>query len=440
MPGFIYSILLYLALPFVPLKLLWRGINQPEYLKHWGERFGFYNLTLNNKAIIWLHCVSVGETRAAEPLVKALRTAYPNHQILMTHGTPTGRETSEKLFGNDIWRVYLPYDLPFAIRGFLKHFRPAIGLIMETELWFNLITACKHGDIPLLLLNARLSEKSATGYLKLGDLAINGVQSLNAIAAQTNEDAARLQALGAQNMTVAGNLKFDVKPPADALDKGLQLKSLFANKPVFLAASTRDGEEALILEAIKDLDMVTVIVPRHPQRFNEVATLLEQSCIEFTRKTILQNDALGANGPDHPLSNSQHEFDSPCIHEPSRPCIILGDTMGELFTYYAACDFAFIGGSLLNFGGQNLIEAASMGKPILIGEHTFNFAQASENAVVAGAAIRVKNSAELREKIVDLLENESKRLAMSKAATRFSEASTGATARMMALIIPYLNA
>lgn len=423
MPRFIYSILLYLALPFVPLKLLWRGIKQPEYLTHWGERFGFYNLTLNNKAIIWLHCVSVGETRAAEPLVKALRTAYPNHQILMTHGTPTGRETSEKLFGNDIWRVYLPYDLPFAIHGFLKHFRPAIGLIMETELWFNLIAACKHGDIPLLLLNARLSEKSATGYKKLGDLAINGVQSLNAIAAQTDEDAARLQTLGSHNITVTGNLKFDVKPPADALDKGLQLKSAFANKPVFLAASTRDGEEALILEAIKDLDMVTVIVPRHPQRFNEVAAMLEQSGIEFTRKTLLQNDALGANS-----------------HAPSRPCIILGDTMGELFTYYAACDFTFIGGSLLNFGGQNLIEAASMGKPILIGEHTFNFAQATENAVAAGAAIRVKNSAELRDYIVDLLQNESKRLAMGKAATSFSEASTGATARMMALIKPYLNA
>lgn len=423
MPRFIYSILLYLALPFVPLKLVWRGIKQPEYLQHWGERFGFYNLTPNNKAIIWLHCVSVGETRAAEPLVKALRTAYPNHQILMTHGTPTGRETSEKLFGNDIWRVYLPYDLPFAIHGFLNHFRPAIGLIMETELWFNLISACNKRDLPLLLLNARLSEKSATGYLKLGDLAINGVQSLKAIAAQTDADAARLQTLGAHNITVTGNLKFDVKPPADALDKGLQLRMQLGTKPVFLAASTRDGEEALILEAIKDLDMVTVIVPRHPQRFNEVAAMLEQSGIEFTRKTLLQNDALGANK-----------------HAASRPYIILGDTMGELFTYYAACDFAFIGGSLLNFGGQNLIEAASMGKPILIGEHTFNFAQATENAVEVGAAIRVKSSTELREKIVDLLENESQRLAMSNAATRFSEASTGATARMMALIKPYLNA
>jgi 3-deoxy-D-manno-octulosonic-acid transferase len=422
MPKFVYSILLYLALPFVPLKLLWRGIKQPDYLKHWGERFGFYNLALNNKDIIWLHCVSVGETRAAEPLVNALKSTYPNYQILITHGTPTGRETSENLFASDVWRVYLPYDLPFAINGFLKHFAPKIGLIMETELWFNLISACNTRDVPLLLLNARLSEKSAKGYRKIGNLAINGVQSLRAIAAQTKEDAARLQTLGAQHLTVVGNLKFDVKPPADTLDKGLQLKKLLGKQPVFLAASTRDGEEALILDAIKGLDLVTIIVPRHPQRFDEVAALFKQRGIDFVLKTSLHNNALETN-----------------IHEGSTPCLILGDTMGELFTYYAACDFAFIGGSLLNYGGQNLIEAASMGKPILIGEHTFNFAKATEDAVSCGAAMRIKNSAELRDKIVYLLENESKRLAMEAAALQFSAESTGATARMMALIKLYLN-
>ncbi len=423
MPKFVYSILLYLALPFVPLKLLWRGIKQPEYLKHWGERFGFYKLALNNKDIIWLHCVSVGETRAAEPLLNALKSTYPNHQILITHGTPTGRETSEKLFGNDVWRVYLPYDLPFAINGFLKHFTPKIGLIMETELWFNLISTCKQRDLPLLLLNARLSEKSAHGYRKLGDLAIKGMQSLSAIAAQTKEDAARFQTLGAQHLKVTGNLKFDVKPPADTLDKGLQLKKQLGNKPVFLAASTRDGEEALILDAIKNLNILTVIVPRHPQRFDEVAALFKQRGIDFALRTSLYNNALDTN-----------------IYESYRPFVILGDTMGELFTYYAACDFAFIGGSLLNYGGQNLIEAATMGKPILLGEHTFNFAKATEDAVNCGAAIRVKNSAELRKNIVNLLENESKRLAMEAAALQFSNQSIGATARIMAIIKPYLNA
>jgi 3-deoxy-D-manno-octulosonic-acid transferase len=417
MPKFVYSILLYLALPFVPLKLLWRGIKQPDYLKHWGERFGFYHLILNHKDIIWLHCVSVGETRAAEPLVNALKNTYPNHQILITHGTPTGRDTSKKIFGNDVWRVYLPYDLPFAINGFLKYFAPKIGLIMETELWFNLISACKQHDVPLLLLNARLSEKSANRYRKLGNLAMNGVQSLSAIAAQTKEDAARLQTLGAQHLTVVGNLKFDVKPPADALDKGLQLKKQLGNKPVFLAASTRDGEEVLIIDAVKDLDILTIIVPRHPQRFDEVAALFKQRGIDFVLKTSLNSNVLQPN-----------------TH------VLLGDTMGELFTYYAACDFAFIGGSLLNYGGQNLIEAATMGKPILIGEHTFNFAKASEDAVICGAAMRVKNSAELKEKIVYLLENKAKRLAIENAALHFSTESAGATARTMALIKPYLNA
>ena len=251
MPRFIYTALVFILLPFVPVKLLWRSIKQPEYLRHWNERFGFYTTPVTKK-VIWLHCVSVGETRAAAPLIEALKSQYPNHQILLTHTTPTGRHTSEQLFADDVQRVYLPYDLPFAVNRFLAHFKPSIGLLMETELWFNLIAACKQRTIPLLLLNARLSEKSANGYAKLGNLAKNGLRDLSAIAAQGEADAARLQALGAQNVTVAGNLKFDVKPPADSLEKGLQLRKLLGEKrTIFLAASTREGEEALILDAVK---------------------------------------------------------------------------------------------------------------------------------------------------------------------------------------------
>jgi 3-deoxy-D-manno-octulosonic-acid transferase len=427
MNRFWYSLLLYLALPLVPVKLLWRGIKQPAYLRHWGERFGFYNTPVN-QPVIWLHCVSVGETRAAEPLIKALQATYPNYQILLTHGTPTGRETSEALFGrpifnNSVQRVYLPYDLPFAVNRFLKHFKPAIGLIMETELWFNLIAACKQNQIPLLLLNARLSEKSAKGYAKLGKLVTEGLQNLSAIAAQTTDDFARLQALGAHNISIAGNLKFDVKPPADAADKGLQLRSLLgAERMIFLAASTREGEEELVLEAVRGLDLLTVIVPRHPQRFDEVAAIFEKHNMQFQRKSFLKDTVLQAN-----------------IHASSKSAIILGDTMGELFTYYAACDFTLVGGSLLPYGGQNLIEAAAMGKPILIGEHTFNFAEASNNAVATGAAIRAKDYLELREKIQYLLENKVRRQEMSAAALRFCEASTGATTRMMQLIAQYLH-
>ena len=285
--------------------------------------------------------MSVGETRAAEPLIKALQTQYACYQILLTHGTPTGRDTSEALFGNNVQRVYLPYDLPFAINKFLKHFKPSIGLILETELWFNLIAACKQGEIPLLLLNARLSEKSAKGYAKVGGLMREGLQSLSAIAAQTVDDARRLQTLGGQNISVAGNLKFDVKPPVDAADKGMQLRTLLGTERIiFVAASTREGEEALILDAIKDLNILTIIVPRHPQRFDDVEGLIKNAGLSYIRRSGLRE----------PVDKSVQ--------------VILGDSMGELFSYYAACDFTFIGGSLLPFGGQNLIEAATMGKPI----------------------------------------------------------------------------
>ena len=415
MNRFFYSLLLYLALPFVPLKLLWRGIKQPAYRQHWGERFGFYNIKIT-KPIIWLHCVSVGETRAVEPLVKALQTQYPQHQILLTHGTPTGRDASEALFGNSIQSAYLPYDLPFAVNHFLMHFQPKIGLIMETELWFNLIAACKQKQIPLLLLNARLSEKSFNGYAKLGQLVRDGLQNLTAIAAQTTDDAARLQNLGAQNISVAGNLKFDVKPPADDVDKGVQLRALLGkNRTIFLAASTREGEEALILESINGLDIVTVIVPRHPQRFDEVEALIKNAGWSYMRRSNL--------------------------HEPinKNVQIILGDSMGELFTYYAACDFSFIGGSLLPFGGQNLIEAAVIGLPILIGPHTFNFAEASRDALAAGAAFLVKDAASLKERILELSNNIALRQLMAKSALDFSSASAGATARLMKLIEKYLH-
>ena len=424
MNRFLYTVLLALILPLVPLKLLWRSIKQPAYLKHWPERFGFYTTKLDQpiKPIIWLHCVSVGETRAAQPLVKQLQITYPNHQILLTHGTPTGREASEALFGDSVVRAYLPYDLPFLVNNFLNHFKPNIGLIMETELWFNLIAVCKQNNIPLLLLNARLSEKSFNGYQKLGKLVHEGMQNLSAVGAQTADDAQRLQALGAINISIVGNLKFDVKPPTDSLEKGLTLRKLLgAERTIFVAASTREGEENLILDAVVGLDLLTIIVPRHPQRFDAVAAILEKNNVVYIRKTLLNNTALQANN-----------------HAVSRPSVILGDSMGELFTYYAASDFAFIGGSLLPFGGQNLIEATSMGKPVLIGVHTFNFANATKDAVEAGAAMRVKNSAELRDKIEFLLNNAPVRMQMQQAALAFSKASTGATTRTMSLIKNYL--
>ena len=417
-----YTFLLYLLLPLTPIKLLWRGRKQPEYLQYWRERYGFYSVLIS-KPVIWLHCVSVGETRAAAPLVKALLQQYPNHRILLTHTTPTGRATSAQLFGDSISRVYLPYDVPFAVSSFLKHFKPAIGVLMETELWFNLIAGCKQQNIPLLLVNARLSEKSALGYAKLGRLAKDGLQSLSAIAAQTQEDAERLQNLVTKHcsgyISVAGNLKFDVQPPKDALEQGRSLRALLGtNRTVFLAASTRNGEEAMILDAVASANvsnLLTVIVPRHPQRFNEVEALLQQHGLHYQKRSKLHQ----------PIDNETK--------------YILGDSMGELFTYYAACDFALIGGSLLPFGGQNLIEAAVMGKPILIGPHTYNFADVTKNGMLAGAVIQIKDPTELREKIEYLLNNKTICEQMGEAGLRFSQSSTGATVKVMQLIEAHLN-
>jgi len=415
----VYTLLLFLLLPFTPLKLLWRARKQPEYLAHWQERYGFYKLK-PHKPVIWLHCVSVGETRAAEPLIKGLLAQYPNHQILLTHTTPTGRATSEQLFGNNISRAYLPYDLPFAVKRFLKHFKPVIGVLMETELWFNLIDGCQQHKIPLLLANARLSEKSALGYSKLGKLVRQGLQGLTAIAAQTAQDAARLQNLGANNVSIIGNIKFDVAPHDDAAAKGQKLRNVLGNqRPVFLAASTREGEETLILDAVAEAgipDLLTIIVPRHPQRFDAVADLLKKKTSGFARRSSLDGDA---------IVNPQ-------------TCFVLGDSMGEMFTYYASCDVAFIGGSLLPLGGQNLIEACSMGRPVLIGPHTFNFEQATEMAIVAGAAERVQNSNDLAQHLQALFTDTGKQNAMSAAALRFSGDSRGATKRTLNLLSQYL--
>ena len=419
MNRFFYTILLYVILPFVPIKLLWRSIKQPEYRQHWHERFGFYAQSVK-KPIIWLHCVSVGETRAAAPLVNALLNQYPNHQILLTHTTPTGRATSQQLFGDKVQRVYLPYDLPFAVNGFLKHFKPAIGVLMETELWFNLIAACKQQKIALLLVNARLSDKSAHGYAKLGKLVCDGLKSLTVIAAQTTLDAARLQTLGAQNVQVVGNIKYDVAPPENAALQGQELRHLLSDhRPVFLAASTREGEESIILDAINQANiphLVTIIVPRHPQRFNEVETLLQQRGLHYQKRSALNQTV-----------NAETQ-------------VILGDSMGELFTYYAGADICLVGGSLLPFGGQNLIEPMRMSKPVLIGEHTFNFKEVAELAVAQCAAWRVQDFQTISLALHTLFENPHKQVEMGEKGLALCMASQGATQKTLDIIAQRINA
>ena len=408
----LYTLLLYLLLPYVLLRLAWRARRQSGYLEHVSERFGRY-VQLPDGPFIWAHAVSVGETRAAEPLVRALRARYPQYRILLTHMTPTGRETGAALFGEDVVRCYLPYDYPGAVARFLDHFRPRAGILMETEIWPNLIHASRARSIPLYLVNARLSAKSYAGYERFPGLVRESLAGFMAVAAQSQDDAQRLSALGAGNVQVTGNVKFDVDPPPAQLDLGRTLRRGFGDtRPVLLAASTREGEEELLLEALPGesvMGLITVIVPRHPQRFDEVARLLEARRIRYQRRS--ENAAI-----------------APDTHA------VLGDSMGEMFAYYAACDVAFIGGSLLPFGGQNLIEACAVGRPVLIGPSTYNFAEAAELAVQTGAAIQVPDAAALAREAGRLLRDPAAAEHMARAALAFANAHRGATARVLELI------
>ena len=420
MARFIYSLAALALLPWAVMHLLWRARRQPEYLRHWSERFGFFPAAKGQdpaRPTIWLHAISVGETRAAQPLVTVLRKRYPVHRILFTHMTPTGRATSETLFGDSVERIYLPYDTPWAMRGFLRRYRPQFGLIMETELWPNLIAACRQAKVPLWLVNARLSERSAKRYATFPVLTRQALQGLVAIGAQTASDAARLAALGAQRVTVTGNIKFDIEAPPEQLELGRELRARCGKRPVWLAASTREGEEALILAAWKkamqevgaDTTALLVIVPRHPQRFDAVAKLASEHGFALQRRS--GNAALEATTD-----------------------VLLGDSMGELFAFYAAADIAFIGGSLLDFGSQNLIEAAACGTPILIGPSTRNFAEAAREAIAGGAALAIRDADDLARQVTALLSDAGRRQRMGEAGRAFAGRHRGATARTLELI------
>ncbi|MBK7676319.1 MAG: lipid IV(A) 3-deoxy-D-manno-octulosonic acid transferase [Candidatus Accumulibacter sp.] len=414
MARLLYSLLFYLAMPLVWLRLLWRARRQPEYLQQLGERHGFY-AARPPMPMIWLHAVSVGETRAAEPLIEGLLHRYPAHGLLLTHMTPTGRATGRELVTRHPGRLtqaYLPYDLPDAAGRFLDHFQPQIGLLMETELWPNLIEAARRRHLPMALINARLSASSQRGYRRLQRLIGPALASLGAVGAQTAADAERLQEIGARQVSVCGNLKFDVTPAPEKLQLGASWRQLLGSRPIWLAASTREGEEALILDAFAGMDipgLLLLLVPRHPQRFGEVAELIAERRLAGCRRSE----------GDLPSRETQ---------------VWLGDSMGEMAAYYALADLALMGGTLLPFGGQNLIEAAACGCPVLLGPHSFNFALASEDAIACGAARRVADARQAAVVAGELLRQPAELAAMRSAATAFSQAHRGATARTLALI------
>jgi 3-deoxy-D-manno-octulosonic-acid transferase len=397
----LYTLALRVALPLILLRLWWRGRREPGYRRDIQERFGVYGGERPDK-VLWVHAVSVGEARAAAPLVRALQQAYPDHTLLMTGTTAAGRETIKQVYGESVIATFLPYDYPEAVQAFLERFRPRLGILMETEIWPNLLALCEGNDVPVVLANARMSEKSARGYRRWRSLTGPAIRSLAAVCAQSEADAARLRELGAQRVELTGNLKFDVTLDEAQLAAGRDWRAK-VGRPVVLLASTREGEEKLLLNHLKDEAFLTVVVPRHPQRFDEV------SSISQSRRTR-------ARLPD---PNDQ-------VH--------LGDTMGEMAFYYAACDVAIIGGSFLPLGGQNLIEALAAGAPVVFGPSMFNFAEASRLALAAGAAIQVSDPAAALRLARMLLSDSARRATMSEAGKKLCALHRGATQKHLSVI------
>lgn len=486
----LYTLAWYLASPIALAYLFWRSRRQPDYLRRIGERLGRHPTRADAARLIWVHAVSVGETRAAQPLVRALLERYPEHRLLLTHMTPTGLDTGRELFGQwmgsgpsaaaasgvaprrsgrsaaaasgmaprhrgrsagaasgDAPRVaqaLLPWDYPFAIRRFLHAWRPSIGLIMETELWPNVTAVCEREGVPLALVNARLSARSLNKGQRWKWLIRPALQRLALVLAQTEPDARRIRALGREAVPVLGNLKFDVTPPERLESLGHEWRrALLAcaggpnHRAAIVAASTRDGEEALLLDAWCEAGAgragpdasqaptgttpwppLLVIVPRHPQRFDEVAQLVAARGLQLARRSSWTEG--------EPLASAR-EAD-----------VLLGDSMGEMFAYYALADVAVIGGSLLPFGGQNLIEACAVGVPVVVGPHMFNFEAATEEAIAEDAAVRVPDVQAALQQALRIIADPVGGRSMGERAMAFAARHRGATARTLAALEPLL--
>lgn len=435
MMRWLYACFMGLAQPFLRRKLRQRGVREPGYLEAVEERFGRYVLPPlpDDGRTIWVHAVSLGETRAAAVLLARLREALPQMRLLLTHGTATGRAEGKSLLRPGDVQAWLPWDTPGAGQRFLAHFQPRIGILMETEVWPNLVAACVNAEVPLVLANARLSEKSMRQAQRLAWLSRPAYRSLAAVWAQTQDDATRFAALGAPVRGVFGNLKFDAMPNAEQLAQGRAWRATLG-QPVVMFASSREGEEAEFLQVLKEFmapgpsvtaldapDLIAnqeravqwLIVPRHPQRFNEVAALIESQGFTVSRRSQWGAQPAAAQLP---------------------AAVWLGDSLGEMALYYGLSDAALLGGSFAPLGGQNLIEAAACACPVLMGPHTFNFSEAAELAQAAGAASR---HATLREAMVaacGLVTDGARRADMAAAASRFAQAHRGATDQTVAAV------
>ncbi len=435
-----YQLGWHLLLPIVLLRLWWRGRKDSGYRQAIAERFGF-NQGIRPGAI-WIHAVSVGETRAAQPLIEAY--LQEGKSILLTSMTPNGRRTGAAIFADAITQgrlqqVYLPYDLCWSVERFLKAAKPSLGLFMETEAWPTIVFRAAEINLPVYLINARLSERSARRVARFGNAGRSLFQAFTGILAQTELDAGRYRALGVRHCEVVGNLKFDVVLNPTLVKQGLAWHAHLEknNRLMVCAASTREGEEVLILEAWQAVlqmhaqesasgsastaQPLLCIVPRHPERFGEVAELIRAYGLTLLRRSEINLDATGL-----------HKLADPTA------AVVLGDSMGEMPLYYSASDLVVMGGSLMPLGGQNLIEACAAGCPVLLGEHTFNFQQASQDAIDCGAAMRVGNNGSLVSTLADainrILHDQQQRQAMRQAALRYAENYRGATTRIMAAL------
>lgn len=406
----LYSALTWAAQPLLRRKLRRRALQEPGYGQAVPERFGYYQPTdlgaEGRGQWLWVHAVSLGETRAAAILLKALRAQYPSLKLLLTHGTATGRAEGAKLLQPGDVQVWQPWDTPGATRRFVQQFRPAVGVLMETEIWPNLLAACQQAGVPVALANARLNAKSLAGAQRWAALSLPAYRALSAVWAQTEDDAARLRQLGVQVDGVFGNVKFDVVPDAAQLAQG-HLWRAASDRPVVLLASSREGEEALWLQALQSAqglpDVQWLIVPRHPQRFDEVQQLIAGAGLSVSRRSQWQAG-----------------------HSPVAADVWLGDSMGEMPLYYALAHAGLLGGSFERLGGQNLIEAAACGCPMLLGPHTFNFAEAAEQACAAGAALRVAGMAAAVEAATALVHDTARLARMQQQALAFAATHRGA--------------
>ncbi|WP_114653951.1 3-deoxy-D-manno-octulosonic acid transferase [Polynucleobacter necessarius] len=427
----VYQLLWHLLLPFAFIRLAWRTRHSSDYLNHFSERLGFSYDKNITQGSVWIHAVSVGETRAAQPLVEAYLER--GETVLLTHMTLNGRRTGAALFAKAIAagqlrQVYLPYDLCWSVANFIRTFKPKFGLFMETEAWPTVVFYCAEISLPLFLVNARLSERSARRVNRFGKAGRSLFQAFAGILAQTQFDADRYRSLGVKNVEIVGNLKFDVPLDSSLVQQGKSWKQeLHSNQRLMVcAASTRDGEEAIILQAWRDLLLsnafdvapLLCLVPRHPERFSEVANQIQDAELKFRPRSEWIEAPKGGADVD----------------------VILGDSMGEMPMYYSAADLVVMGGSLLPFGGQNLIEACAAGCPVLLGEHTYNFQQAALDAIKMGAAKRIQGELILSEPVAlmealkELLLNTAELARMSSAATAYSIEHQGATKKILAAL------